>query len=61
MHGLVNRSIQMFLRSTYGNAVWLDIVRDAQLGFDSFETMLNYEDRLTDNVLTASVAVLFSV
>ena len=54
MHGLVNRSIQMFLRSTYGNAVWLDIVRDAQLGFDSFETMLTYDDRLTDQVLAAA-------
>ena len=54
MHGLVNRSIQMFLRDTYGNAVWLDIVRDAPLGFESFEAMLNYEDRLTDVVLAAA-------
>jgi hypothetical protein len=54
MHGLVNRSIQMFLRGTYGNSVWLDIARDAQLGFISFETMLTYEDRLTDMVLAAA-------
>jgi hypothetical protein len=54
MHGLVNRSIQMFLRGTYGNSVWLDIARDAQLGFVSFETMLTYEDRMTDMVLAAA-------
>ena len=54
MHGLVNRSIQMFLRGTYGNSVWLEIARDAQLGFVSFETMLTYEDRMTDMVLAAA-------
>ena len=58
MHGLVNRSIQMFLRGAYGNAVWLDVARDAQLGFESFEAMLIYEDRLTDLVLAAAARKL---
>ena len=54
MHGLVNRSIQMFLRGAYGNTVWLDVARDAQLGFESFEAMLVYDDCLTDLVLAAA-------
>jgi hypothetical protein len=44
----------MFLRGAYGNAVWLDVARDAQLGFESFEAMLVYDDRLTDQVLAAA-------
>jgi hypothetical protein len=54
MHGLVNRSIQMFLRGAYGPGVWLDVARDAQLGFDTFEAMLSYDDYLTELVLAAA-------
>ena len=54
MHGLVNRSIQCFLRDTYGEALWLGVAQDAGLGFDSFETMLTYEDRLTGAVIDAA-------
>jgi Haem-NO-binding len=54
MHGLVNRSIQCFLRDTYGEDLWLQVARDAGLGFDSFETMLNYDDRLTAAVIDAA-------
>ena len=54
MHGLVNRSIQVFLRGAYGSGVWMDVALDAQLGFDSFEAMLTYDDRLTDLVLAAA-------
>jgi hypothetical protein len=54
VHGLVNRSIQVFLRGAYGAGVWMDVARDAQLGFDSFEAMLTYDDRLTDQVLAAA-------
>jgi hypothetical protein len=58
MHGLINRSIQCFLRDTYGAAVWEDVARTAQLGFDSFEAMLVYEPSLTDAVLQAASHVL---
>jgi hypothetical protein len=54
MHGLVNRSIQCFLRDTYGEALWLQVARDAGLGFDSFETMLTYDDGLTAAVIDAA-------
>jgi hypothetical protein len=54
MHGLVNRSIQCFLRDTYGEDLWLGVARDAGLGFDSFETMLTYDDSLTGAVIDAA-------
>lgn len=58
MHGLVNRSIQCFLRDTYGAATWAHVVREARLGFDSFEAMLSYDAALTDAVLGAAAKVL---
>jgi hypothetical protein len=58
MHGLINRSIQCFLRDTYGEALWLDVARKAGLGFDSFEAMLTYDDRLTGAVIDAAAALL---
>lgn len=58
MHGLINRSIQCFLRDTYGSAVWAEVVRKAGLGFDSFEPMLIYDAALTDAVIIAAVQVL---
>ncbi len=58
MHGLINRSIQCFLRDTYGASVWATVAQEARLGFDSFETMLTYDSALTDAVLAASAKVL---
>ena len=58
MHGLINRSIECFLRDTYGPSAWEAIVCEAKLGLDGFEAMLTYEDVLTDMVLDAAVLVL---
>jgi hypothetical protein len=54
MHGLINRSIQVFLRDTYGPDLWMAVAGDAELGFDSFEAMLSYDDRLTGQVIDAA-------
>ena len=51
MHGLLNRSIQCFLRDTYGAPLWLAVARDAGVGPDGFEAMLQYDDALTYAVL----------
>ncbi|MFQ5438676.1 MAG: heme NO-binding domain-containing protein [Paracoccaceae bacterium] len=56
MHGLVNRSIQCFVRDTYGAEAWSGICREANLGFDNFEAMLIYDDSQTETVLTAACA-----
>lgn len=58
MHGLINRSIECFLQDTYGHPAWEAVVREAALGFNSFEAMLTYEDVLTDRVIEAGTVVL---
>lgn len=58
MHGLINRAIQCYVRDTHGEALWRRVTRHAGLGFDGFETMLTYDDKLTEDVLEACVGVL---
>ena len=58
MHGLINRSIQCFLRDTYGPVIWSQAAQMANLGFDSFEPLLIYDAALTDAVIAAAVQVL---
>ncbi|MDZ4309351.1 MAG: heme NO-binding domain-containing protein [Cypionkella sp.] len=54
MHGLINRSIQCFLRDTYGGATWSAIAGEAGLGFDNFEPLLSYDIVLTEGVIDAA-------
>lgn len=58
MHGLINRSLQGFLRDTYGAATWADVAREARLGVDGFEPMLTYDPALTEAVLAAAARIL---
>ncbi|MCF6445115.1 heme NO-binding domain-containing protein [Nereida sp. MMG025] len=58
MHGLINRSIECFLRDTYGQAAWDDVARRAALPVQGFEAMLAYEDALTFDMLDAASGLL---
>ena len=58
MHGLINRSLQSFLRDTYGAATWADVAREARLGVDGFEPMLTYDPALTEAVLATAARLL---
>ena len=51
MHGLINRSLENFLRRTYGDGLWGAIMDEIDCGFDSFEPMFVYEDSLTERVV----------
>ncbi|SPF78088.1 heme NO-binding domain-containing protein [Pseudoprimorskyibacter insulae] len=53
MHGLVNRSIECFVRDSYGAESWDRVVSAANLGFSTFEAMLSYPDSKTFDVLQA--------
>ena len=55
---MINRSIQGFLRDTYGAATWAHVAHDARLEFDSFEPMMTYDPALTEAVLTAAAKIL---
>jgi len=51
MHGLINRSIQCFVRDTYGDGRWRAVARAAGVGHEGFEPMLDYDDSVTDTLL----------
>ncbi|HEY0213243.1 MAG TPA: heme NO-binding domain-containing protein [Paenirhodobacter sp.] len=58
MYGLINKSVQSFLRDNYGSALWARVARRAGIGIEGFEAMLRYEDTLTDNLITAACEAL---
>lgn len=58
MHGLVNRSVECFLRDTYGADTWAAVAGSAGVGPDGFEALLSYEDALTDAVIDSASAQL---
>jgi hypothetical protein len=58
MHGLTNRAIECFVRDTYGDRVWSDVVARSGLEFETFEAMLRYDDRLTSDVVGAAASIL---
>ncbi len=58
MHGLINRSIQCFIRDTYGHKKWDEITARAGLGFSSFEALLSYADELSYRVMDVASEIL---
>ena len=58
MHGLINRSIQCFVRDTYGAPLWQQVAASADLGFENFEALMLYDDALTYQVIRAAEVVL---
>lgn len=58
MLGLINKSIQCFLSVSYGESVWHRIAARIGIGPDGFETMLDYDDALTDRLIEAAGLVL---
>lgn len=58
MHGMINHSLECFLRDTYGAPTWEAIARSAELGLSGFEAMLRYDDDVTDRVIVAAGEVL---
>lgn len=58
MHGLVNRSLQVFLAETYGAGFWQELADAAGAPASGFEAMLLYDDAVTDRLLAAASAAL---
>ncbi len=58
MHGLVNRSIQCFVRDTYGDRIWAEIARRMSLSPNGFEAMLAYDDALTHELVAEVTRIL---
>lgn len=58
MHGLINKSLQIFLQETYGVAVWSDIAGKSGAPVDGFEPMLSYDTQLTHTLISTAETVL---
>ena len=58
MHGLINATLQFFVEDVYGPDRWASIIRRAGLKTTRFETMLSYDDRLTQDVVDAMASEL---
>lgn len=58
MHGMVNRSIEYFLRATYGDATWCEIARAGGVDAAGFNGMRQYPDDITQTMLRAASATL---
>lgn len=53
MYGLLLRSIQTYLRATFGSAVWARALRAAGMPSEGFEPMLPYDQTTLDSVVSA--------
>lgn len=58
MHGIVNRSIQEFVRSTYGERAWRDACRNAQIDERGFHLARTYPDESTLELFSIAGAPL---
>ena len=58
MHGLINRSLQCFVQDTYGHETWEKIADRARMETPDFESVLMYDDALTDRVIAEASGVL---
>jgi len=58
MHGLINRAIQSFFCTTYGEDRWRRVTLAADLRLTEFEAMLIYDDALSRRMLEAIAAEL---
>ena len=58
MHGLINRAIQSFFCTTYGEDRWRRVTLAADLRLTEFEAMLIYDDALSRRLLEAIAAEL---
>lgn len=58
MHGLLLRSIQSYLRATFGADVWSRVLRLAEEPAEGFEPLLPYDAAVLDRVVAACAAEL---
>ncbi|KAJ55322.1 hypothetical protein ACMU_11535 [Actibacterium mucosum KCTC 23349] len=58
MHGLINRSLQIFLQDNYGPAKWVEMSKKAGAPTEGFEAMLSYDTGVTHALLESAESVL---
>lgn len=58
MHGLIFRTIQVFVQDTYGPETWADIAARTELDAPVFEAMFHYDPALRTQLLKAASQIL---
>ncbi len=58
MHGMVNRSIEHFLRANYGDGIWHQVATDAGVDTGGFNGLTKYPESVTAQLLRAASAQL---
>lgn len=58
MHGTINRGLQAYVCEIFGKETWEDTCGRAELTSFNFETMLTYDDAITDRVIDGLTKVL---
>lgn len=58
MHGLILRTLQVYVQDTYGMDAWSRIADEAKLTVPDFEAMLNYDEQIYFAVLEGAERVL---
>lgn len=55
---MINRSVESFLRTSYGDALWLEVLRTAQVDQQGFLAMAGFDDRATRRVVYTAARLL---
>lgn len=58
MHGLINRSIEGFLRDTYGDAFWADVAEASGIDARGFQTVRHYPDTISYALINHATLLL---
>ncbi len=58
MHGTINRGLQCYVCEIFGTEIWEEACARAELTNFNFETMLIYEDVITDKLIDALTWIL---
>ncbi|WGW05601.1 heme NO-binding domain-containing protein [Tropicibacter oceani] len=58
MHGLIFKTLQVFVQDTYGQHTWEEIAAEAKLDSADFEAMLSYERKDLKGLVKASERIL---
>ncbi len=58
MHGMINRSLESFLRTTYGDAVWQEIIRKSGIDHHGFLATWGNGEQATRKVVLAAARTL---
>lgn len=58
MHGLINRSFESFIKTTYGTSLWNQVADRAGVSRQGFEALQIYDDLVSEAVLQQAMEVL---